>query len=264
MVGLNPSKFYGRLLPRPRIYCDVKFSDSRVDPPEGVNAAFLEWAGDASWKMGGTAAKRKRMSGKIEGRMSKLRAMEESDDDEAVAPPPVKKVAEKKALGFGKKKSESPASVLPKHQTPIERMLETPGTKRGKLAPRRIMSGPGDVEKEEVVANPRARRSRKEQVIEESEDESDDDLEGFLQRVEENNHTPNRSVRKSARLQGSPTDSQTPDSKKRMSKSSPARGSFVVPSSLPSPIPQKRKRVDESDSGSESDSQSEESDSVYL
>jgi hypothetical protein len=233
MVGLNPSRFYGRLLPRPRIYCDVKFSDARVDPPESVNAAFLEWAGDASWKMGGTAAKRKRMSGKIEGRMSKLRAMDESDEDEE---PAVKKVVEKKTLGFGK--NESPASVLPKHMTPIERMLETPGTKRGKLAPRRIMSSPGDGE---------------------SDEDSDDDLEGFMQRIEENKLTPNR--RKSARLQGSP--SQTPDSKKRTPKSSPERAPFVDPTSLPSPVPHKRKRGDE-DSGSESDSPSEDSDSVYL
>lgn len=253
MVGLNPSRFYGRLLPRPRIYCDVKFSDARVDPPESVNAAFLEWAGDASWKMGGTAAKRKRMSGKIEGRMSKLRAMDESDEDEEPAPP-----VKKKALGFGKK-NESPASVLPKHMTPIERMLETPGTKRGKLAPRRIMASPGDGERQEPVAKPKARRLRKEQVVEESDDDSDDDLEGFMQRIEENKLTPNR--RKSARLQGSP--SQTPDSKKRPSKSSPERAPFVVPTSLPSPIPHKRKSGDE-DSGSESESPSEESDSVYL
>jgi hypothetical protein len=254
MVGLNPSRFYGRLLPRPRIYCDVKFSDARVDPPESVNAAFLEWAGDASWKMGGTAAKRKRMSGKIEGRMSKLRAMDESDEDEE---PAVKKVVEKKTLGFGK--NESPASVLPKHMTPIERMLETPGTKRGKLAPRRIMSSPGDGERQQPVAKPKARKLRKEQVIEESDEDSDDDLEGFMQRIEENKLTPNR--RKSARLQGSP--SQTPDSKKRTPKSSPERAPFVDPTSLPSPVPHKRKRGDE-DSGSESDSPSEDSDSVYL
>lgn len=260
MVGLNPSKFYGRLLPRPRIYCDVKFSDARVDPPESVNAALLEWAGNASWKMGGTAANRKRMSGKIEGRMSKLRAMEESDDDE---PPPPKKVTERKTLGFGK--IESPASVLPQHMTPIERMLQTPGTKRGKLAPRRIISGAADgeiEEKHETVSNPRARRSRKEQVIEESDNDSDDDLEGFLQRLEEYKDSPNRTVRKSARLQGSPTVSQTPDSKKRMSKSSleKANGKTFA---VPSPLFRKRKHGDE-DSRSESDSQSEESDSVYL
>ena len=63
MVGLNPSKFYGRVLPRPRIYCDVKFSDVRVDPPEGVNAALLEWAGNAEWNRGGTSSTRKRRGG---------------------------------------------------------------------------------------------------------------------------------------------------------------------------------------------------------
>lgn len=264
MVGLNPSKFYGRVMPRPRIYCDVKFSDSRVDPPESVNAALLEWAGGASWKMGGTAAKRKRMSGKIEGHMSKLRAMEESDDDE---PPPPKKLT-KKTLGFGKKESpSSPSSVLPKHVTPIERMLETPVPKRGKLAPRRIISSPDDFEKgAKSVVKPKARRSRKEQVIEESDDDSDDDLEGFMQRLEENKHTPNRSTRTSARLQGSPPASQTPQSKKPMSKGSPERGNgkmFAVPSSRPSPVSHKRKLSDEG-SGSESDAQSEESDSLYL
>lgn len=258
MVGLNPAKFYGRLLPRPRIYCDIKFSDARVDPPESVNAALLEWASEASWRMGGTAAKRKRMSGKIEGRMNKLRDMEESDDDE---PPPPKKVWDKQPLSFGKKK-ESPASELSKQRTPIERMMESPGStavsKRGKLAPRRIISSAidDDGEVREPVAKLRARRRRNEQAIKESDDDSEEDLEGFLQKSE---HTPNRNIRRSTRLQASPTLSLTPDSRNKTSKNGRESGGGRK-SSLRSPLSFNRKRYDEDPA----DSEPQESESVFL
>lgn len=265
MVGLNPAKFYGRVLPRPRIYCDVKFSDARVDPPESVNAALLEWASEASWKMGGTAAKRKRMSGKIEGRMNKLRSMEESDDDE---PPPPKKVREKQPLSFGKKK-ESPASVLPKHRTPIEKMLESPGTakalKQGKLAPRRIMSSATDDDTEkQAPVKPKTRRRRKEQPIESSDEDSDDDLEGFMQRLQSEKNTPTRSIRKSTRLQASPSPSETPDSKRKRSLKNATDSGNGRNSFLRSPLALNRKRVvEDSEHGSDSEDH-QESESVFL
>lgn len=49
-----------------------------------MNVVFLEWVGEVSWKMGGIVVKCKCMSGKIEGCMSKLWVMEESDDEEVV------------------------------------------------------------------------------------------------------------------------------------------------------------------------------------
>lgn len=264
MVGLNPAKFYGRLLPRPRIYCDVKFNDSRVDPPEPVNEKLLKWASEASWKMGGTAVKRKRMSGKIEGRMNKLRNMEESDEDDE-APPP-KKVRDTLSLRKNKReRKEVTTSVPEKHRTPIERMLESPGngkvSKRGKLAPRRIISDDDTPNPAPVVIS-RARRSRKEQPIPESDDDSDDDVEGFMQRLQSDKHTPNRNIRKSTRLQASPTPSLTPNSKRPL-KSTPGSGDGRK-SSLRRPLSFKHKPIVE-DSGSESDDSDDgHSESVFL
>jgi len=202
------------------------------------------------------------MSGKVEGRLNKLRDMEESDEEEDDEPPPPMKVGEK--LSFGKKRTErkeSPASVLAKHRTPIERMLESPGnakvSKRRKLAPRRIMSD-DDTEEQVPVAKPRARRSRKEDAVPESDDDSDEDLEGFMQRLGSDQHTPNRSIRKSTRLQASPTLTLTPDSRRPLNAPESGNGRK---SSLRSPLALNRKRVVE-DSGS--DSEHEESDSVFL
>lgn len=260
MVALKPAKFYGRLLPRPRIYCDVKFNDSRVDPPEPVNEKLLKWASEASWKMGGTAVKRKRMSGKIEGRMNKLRNMEESDEGDGT--PTAKKARE--ILSSGKKKrerKESSGSMLQKPRTPIERMLESPGnakvSKRGKLAPRRIISD--DTPNQAPVVISRARRSRKEQPIPESDDDSDDDVEGFMLKLQSDKLTPNRSFRRSTRLQASPTPSLTPNSKRPL-KNAPGSGDGRK-SSQRSPLSLQRKRILE-DSRSESDD--EHSESVFL
>lgn len=245
MVGLNPGKFYGRLLPRPRIYCDVKFSDARVDPPQSVNAALLEWAGEASWKMGGTAAKRKRMSGKIEGRMSKLRAMEESDDEGVVVQ---KETKENKHFSSVKK---SPGTVVEKAETPIEKMLSIPKSKQNAATRRSTPRKPENrEEKETPVDKQKPRRNRKEQMIQDSDCDSDDETEGHVHGVEAIPTTPTRVTRGMARLASSPL---TPQSRRGVS----------TLSSLRTPTSHKRKHSGE-DLNSDTDVQSELSDSLIL
>uniref|UniRef100_A0A7N0UF55 Uncharacterized protein n=1 Tax=Kalanchoe fedtschenkoi TaxID=63787 RepID=A0A7N0UF55_KALFE len=77
VVPLGPGKFYGRSLPRPRIYTDVKFNTERVDPPVSVVDPLLSWAHEAHWSMGGLSTKRLRLQGRIEGNITKLRAENE-------------------------------------------------------------------------------------------------------------------------------------------------------------------------------------------
>lgn len=79
VLPLRPARFYGSSLPRPFIYGDVKFNSERVDPPLGVTEPFMSWAKDAHWSMGGINLKRKRMQGKIEGSVKKLRGEEEKE-----------------------------------------------------------------------------------------------------------------------------------------------------------------------------------------
>ncbi|KAJ8636052.1 hypothetical protein MRB53_010319 [Persea americana] len=79
VVALGPGKFYGRSLPRPRYYTDVKFNEERVDPPLLVFEPFLFWANDAHWSMGGLSFQRHRLQGKIEGNINKLRAQREDN-----------------------------------------------------------------------------------------------------------------------------------------------------------------------------------------
>eukprot|EP01018_Ginkgo_biloba_P024253 Gb_35558 [translate_table: standard] len=81
VVPLGPGKFYGSGLPRPWIYNDVKFNSERVDPPPSVSAPLLSWASGAHWSMGGLCSTRKRMQGKIEGSLKKLRAQEEEEEE---------------------------------------------------------------------------------------------------------------------------------------------------------------------------------------
>eukprot|EP00897_Mesotaenium_endlicherianum_P006740 jgi/Mesen1/6094/ME000031S05364 len=69
----RPSSFYGQSLPRPRIYEDRE-QDFKLP---SVNDALLEWAEEAHWSMGGLNLKRKRLAGKIEGKMDVLRHEEE-------------------------------------------------------------------------------------------------------------------------------------------------------------------------------------------
>ncbi|VAH99035.1 unnamed protein product [Triticum turgidum subsp. durum] len=68
VVALGPGRFFGGGLPRPRV-----FPGDRVDPPAPVTDALLCWARDAHWSMGGLAAKRLRLQGRIEGNLVKLR-----------------------------------------------------------------------------------------------------------------------------------------------------------------------------------------------
>lgn len=79
VTTLGPGKFYGSALPRPRIYTDVKFSEDRVDPPLSVVDPLLSWAKDAHWSMGGLSFTRLRLQGRIEGKISKLRAQKEKE-----------------------------------------------------------------------------------------------------------------------------------------------------------------------------------------
>lgn len=65
------SKFYGSALPRPYLHHSEDPTKARVDPPS-INGAFLEWAAEANWKMGGFNTKRKKLQGKIEGKLEKL------------------------------------------------------------------------------------------------------------------------------------------------------------------------------------------------
>ncbi|XP_047949690.1 uncharacterized protein LOC125195599 [Salvia hispanica] len=77
VVALGPGKFYGSSLPRPRFYSDVKLSSERVDPPPSVTDPLMSWAQEAHWSMGGLSAKRRRLQGRIEGSVEKLRAQKE-------------------------------------------------------------------------------------------------------------------------------------------------------------------------------------------
>ncbi|XP_022762509.1 uncharacterized protein LOC111308453 [Durio zibethinus] len=74
VVPLAPGKFYGSILPRPRIYTDTKFNLERVDPPVSVLDPLLAWANEAHWTMGGLSFKRLRFQGRIEGNVKRLAA----------------------------------------------------------------------------------------------------------------------------------------------------------------------------------------------
>eukprot|EP00270_Netrium_digitus_P000934 TRINITY_DN11055_c0_g1_i3.p1 TRINITY_DN11055_c0_g1~~TRINITY_DN11055_c0_g1_i3.p1 ORF type:complete len:135 (+),score=12.72 TRINITY_DN11055_c0_g1_i3:25-429(+) len=74
---LPPAKFYGRELPRPRLYEDIKFNSERIDPPAPVNEALIQWAQEAKWKMGGWSMKKMRMSGRIDGEIDDVIHQEE-------------------------------------------------------------------------------------------------------------------------------------------------------------------------------------------
>ena len=76
--ALSLNQFYGTELPRPVIFTPPN-GQMRVDPPEGINSVFLEWAADASWNMGGLDTKKRRVVGRIEGSVAKLRHMSERE-----------------------------------------------------------------------------------------------------------------------------------------------------------------------------------------
>lgn len=73
VVALGPGKFYGSSLPRPRFFYDVKLNDERVDPPAPIFDPLLSWANEAHWSMGGLSFQRRRLQGRIEGSIKKLR-----------------------------------------------------------------------------------------------------------------------------------------------------------------------------------------------
>ncbi|OIT02821.1 hypothetical protein A4A49_20938 [Nicotiana attenuata] len=68
--ALEPAKFYGSSLPRPRFY---KPNEERVDPLVSVIDPLMSWAEEAHWSMGGVSFTRHRLQGRIEGNIEKLR-----------------------------------------------------------------------------------------------------------------------------------------------------------------------------------------------
>lgn len=76
-TGIQPCKFYGSSLPRPRIYTNPQFNDERIDPPLSVADPLLSWAKEAHWSMGGLSVNRLRLQGRIEGNINKLRIQRE-------------------------------------------------------------------------------------------------------------------------------------------------------------------------------------------
>ncbi|KAH0743970.1 hypothetical protein KY290_031963 [Solanum tuberosum] len=85
VVALEPGKFYGSSLPRPRFY---KPNEQRVDPPRSVLDPLMSWAEEAHWSMGGVSFTRHRLQGRIEGNIEKLRAEREKtpEKDSPMAP----------------------------------------------------------------------------------------------------------------------------------------------------------------------------------
>lgn len=78
VAALGLGKFYGSSLPRPRFYTDVKLNGERVDPPLPVMDPLLAWAEEAHWSMGGASMTRRRLQGRIEGNVNKLRVQRET------------------------------------------------------------------------------------------------------------------------------------------------------------------------------------------
>lgn len=266
MGGLNPVRFYGSQLPRPRIYGDIKFNETRVDPPPGVNAALLEWAADVPWKQGGIAVKRKRLQGKVEGRMNKLRNMEESDDEEE---PPMKKPAKvegQRASASRKKSKTVPPAPGPRKMmnlTPIERMLSSPEAREGK-APlkRRILTqfSIDDDDKHPTAQGTKGKSptksARKQTRIAESDSDSDDGLDAFLERLKASKKS-DRGIRRSTRLQqGSP---RTPSAATKSGSPGSKDTKAFTPRSYITPKARVHDSALESYSESESDTESSQS-----
>lgn len=85
VLALEPVRFYGSSLPRPRFYKPP--NEERVDPPVSVLDPLMSWAEDAHWSMGGVNFTRHRLQGKIEGNIDKLRAEREETPEEKGALP---------------------------------------------------------------------------------------------------------------------------------------------------------------------------------
>lgn len=214
VVALKPGRFYGSSLPRPRILPNVP-DDQRCDPPRPVNDSLLRWAADVPWKMGGLAPSAKRFQGKIEGRLSKLKAMEEDPVPEEDAKPPAKnsRSSNLKLKGrFGatisrrssrwkphKKRCSRRKSplrltvgkdIMRKHEeqlaqldiptsgkpSPPNAVAAQNGSSRKRAAPRRTDSRRNSV-KRELLVDDSSRRRRKDREEEEEEEEEEEDEE---------------------------------------------------------------------------------------
>ncbi|GAB2214933.1 hypothetical protein Droror1_Dr00019302 [Drosera rotundifolia] len=102
VIPLRPGRFYGRSLPRPWIYTDIKLSSDRVDPPTPVMDPLISWAEEAHWSMGGRCRTRLRLQGKIEGNVKKLKEQIEKSikkREESVSPFDQAKKLEESVVG---------------------------------------------------------------------------------------------------------------------------------------------------------------------
>ncbi|KAJ7538378.1 hypothetical protein O6H91_11G045700 [Diphasiastrum complanatum] len=204
VVALKPGRFYGKSLPRPHIYTDIKFSSQRVDPPPSINDALIRWAGDAHWSMGGLSFKRSRMQGKIEGRIDRIRAEAEHDMGKAGASPQKDQKRSprrtKKTFGF-----EAQAISYTKSRSPIDRLFLadeearqaaknlSPKVKSADRLKHRISKSgklQGEASKDAKVP---AKRPVKRALLVEDDTDSDDGLEDFLNEI-------GRPLRRSGRL----------------------------------------------------------------
>ncbi|KAJ7285521.1 hypothetical protein O6H91_Y328200 [Diphasiastrum complanatum] len=210
VVALKPGRFYGKSLPRPHIYNDIKFNSERVDPPRSINDALMRWASDAHWSMGGLSFKRKRMQGKIEGRIGKIRAEEEQDDASPQKVQQKSPTKPKKAMAFevqtnAYSKSMSPIDVLlladekaresAKDVSPRRKSVDRMLHRSSPLA--KLSKSEGKLSKSEGKASAAAKKPVKRAVkrallVEDS--DSDDGLEEFL-------NDTGRPLRRSGRLQ---------------------------------------------------------------
>ncbi|XP_047940914.1 uncharacterized protein LOC125188198 [Salvia hispanica] len=109
VVALGPGKFYGVALPRPRLHTDAKLSDERVDPPPSVTDPLISWAREAHWSMGGLSVHRRRLQGRIEGSVERLRA--QRDQISTRSPIPTKSGTKSAEIGASPSPPRAPAAI---------------------------------------------------------------------------------------------------------------------------------------------------------
>ncbi|KAI4325122.1 hypothetical protein MLD38_030545 [Melastoma candidum] len=153
VATLGPGKFYGSSLPRPRFYTDLKFSESRVDPPPSIIDPLLSWAKEAHWSMGGLSFTRLRLQGRIEGNISKLRAQKE------------KEFAEEKSKAEEKVRKEEAREEEMREEEEEER--HTPKAPVAQKRRRRLVEDSEDEEREEEVLAESKRKSLKRKLYDE-------------------------------------------------------------------------------------------------
>lgn len=146
VVALGPGKFYGSSLPRPRFFSDVKLNEERVDPPAPVFEPLISWANEAHWSMGGLSFQRRRLQGRIEGSIKKLRVQQDRSR------------RMKKAAAKTRSSGVRPASLKTLDSAPSESSEEvapvTPLPPPKKKRARKLMD-----EFEKVAAEEKGRRS---------------------------------------------------------------------------------------------------------